>query len=367
MRWSFALLAVLALVAGCSSAATHSGWRELPAPAAGARVLELIPVRDGVLALGSVPSGADRAPAAWLSADGTRWSSIPVRPQSPYGFLAELISAGAGERTVVLGQAFGGAHGNPRMTVWSADHPELVDHPAELVEHPQVFELFGGPHALAVTAAAGLAGVTVLIGGWDGPGGRYGAATWTSVDGATWERHADDPVLSSAPGELTGAAAITTGPPGFVIVGQTQRDRTQLPLEWTSPDGFTWRRISLPGTAALATRAGCNPDRCTIFGQSTSASPTLLCWPNDATPAVPGPAAGIIDTLKVIAEDSRTLAMVRLDGAAHLLSVDPNCADWQDIPLPVPATRVQMAALPAGLLLSTIEDNASRLWLRSQP
>ncbi|MRH91819.1 hypothetical protein GFY24_31020 [Nocardia sp. SYP-A9097] len=358
MRWSVVVVAVLALVAGCGRAATVSEWRELPLPAQGARVVELVPVRDGVLALGSVPSGIDRAPAAWTSADGSHWHALTVEPHSPYGFLAELISAGVGDRTVVLGRAFGGAHGNPRMTVWSGDS-------AKLVEYPQIFELFGGPHAIAVTAAASLGATDLLIGGWDGVAGRYGAAIWISVDGANWPRRVDDPALSSGPGELTGASAITTGPPGFVVVGETQRDGTQLPLKWISPDGVTWQRTPLPGTAALATQVGCNPTRCTIFGQSTAASPTVLCWPTDTAAALPGPAATTIDTVKVVVEDTRTLAVVRLDGAVHLLSVSPNCTDWQDLALPVPAARAQFAELPTGLLLSTIEDNGSRLWLRA--
>lgn len=224
----------------------------------------------------------DRAPAAWTSSDGSHWRAVAVEPRSPYGSLAELISAGVGDRTVVLGRAFGGSHGNPRMTVWSGDSTKLV-------EYPQVFELFGGPHSIAVTAAASLGGTDLLIGGWDGADGRYGVAVWVSADGANWQRRVDDPALSSGAGELTGASAITTGPAGFVIVGETQRDGTQLPLEWTSRDGSAWQRIAMPGTAALATQVGCNPARCTVFGQSTLAAPTVLCWPSDTAAAIPGP------------------------------------------------------------------------------
>ncbi|WP_067568264.1 hypothetical protein [Nocardia acidivorans] len=360
MRWSLALLSVLALVAGCAGATTGSEWHELSLPARGARVVELVPVRDGVLALGSVPAGEDRAPAAWTTADGSHWRAVTVEPHSPYGELAELISAGVGDRTVVLGRAFGGSHGNPRMTVWSGDS-------AKLTEYPQVFELFGGPHAIGVAAAAALGGTDLLIGGWDGADGRYGAAIWVSADGANWQRRVDDPALSSGPGELTGASAITTGPEGFLIVGQTQREGTQLPLAWTSRDGIGWRRTALPGRAALATQVGCNADHCTLFGQSTLASPTLLCWPSDTAAPVPGPAAQTIDMVKVMVQDTRTYAVVRLDGAVHLLSVRPDCTDRQDLPLPVPAAHAQLTELPNGLLLSTIEDTGSRLWLRAHP
>lgn len=359
MRWALVLVAVLAVVAGCTGAAPVSEWRELSAPAKGARVLEFVPWKDGVLALGSVPSGDGRAPAAWTSTDGSTWQTVPAEPHSPYAVSSELISAGVGQHAVALGRAFGGSHGNPRMTVWSGDT-------AKLVEYPQIFEMFGGPHAIAVTAAAALGGTEVLIGDWDGPDGRYGAAIWTSTDGANWQRRADDPALSSAPGEQTGAAAITTGPAGFTIVGQSQQSSGLQPLEWTSPDAATWQRIPLPGKGA-ATRVACDTNRCTVFGQSVGGTSQVLCWPNAAATPVPGPTATTIDTLKLVVGDTRTFAAVRLDGKLHVLSVDANCADWQEISSPAQTLQAQLIALPAGLLLATTDDDHSRLWLHALP
>jgi len=193
---------------------------------------------DGrLLVLGSVPGPQGRAPSAWIT-DGERLQSITVQPHSDYAFLAEFMGVGTGARILLLGQAFGGAHSNQRMTVWGGDTGTLA-------EHPQAFELFGGPHALIVSGAAALRNTDLLIGGWDGSGGRYGAAVWTSPDAVTWQRNATDPALSSAPGELTGASGVTTGPPGFVIVGDTVLNSVLYPLEWTSPDGRSWQRIPL--------------------------------------------------------------------------------------------------------------------------
>ncbi|MGV9666330.1 hypothetical protein ACWDUL_36135 [Nocardia niigatensis] len=360
MRWSIVLVALLTLAAGCAARPSDSPWREVSLPQRGARVLEFAPIPGGVLALGSVPSADGRAPAAWSSPDGVRWNTIPVRPDSPYGALAELISAGTGTHTVVLGQAFGGAHSNPRMTIWSGDAHGLA-------EHAQAMEMFGGPHAIAVTAAAARDGTDLLVGGWDGDSGRYGAAFWTSADGADWQRHADDPALSSAPGEQTGVAGAGAGPQGFVIVGETLRDNVLRPLEWTSPDGFGWQRHELPGSNAVAARVGCDSTACTVLGQSIGAAPHVLCWPSTAAVAVPGPGASTVDVLQVLPTASRVLVLMALDHVVRLASLTANCTEWQQLPLPGSVPIARMITLPTGLLLATTGQDRSRLWLHDLP
>ncbi|MFC9993963.1 hypothetical protein [Nocardia sp. NPDC127526] len=321
-------------------------------------MVEFVRVGDEVLALGSVPGAEGRAPAAWVTGDGSEWRAVGVEPKSGYGFVAELISAGVGERIVVLGQAFGGAHSNPRMTVWSGGVGGLV-------EHPQVVEMFGGPRAIAVSGAAALGGVDLLVGGWGGPQG-YGAAVWTSRDGATWARRADDPALASAVGEQTGAADVTTGPEGFVVVGHTLRDGAPRPLEWVSGDGFGWERRELGGVGVLATRVGCGSAGCTVFGQTTGTPAQIMCWPGVGAVAVGGPTASTVDVLQVLARDARAVTAFKLDGVVHLASTASNCTDWQEISMPIAAFRARMVELPGGgLLLATTEDEASRLWLRA--
>jgi len=75
--------------------------------------------------------------------------------------------------------------------------------------------MFGGPHAIATNDAAAVPGTALMVGQWDGPSGRYGAAVWTSADGVTWHRNAEDPALASAPGEQTSAAGRGGGPGRF--------------------------------------------------------------------------------------------------------------------------------------------------------
>ncbi|MFD7847333.1 hypothetical protein ACFV4K_30950 [Nocardia sp. NPDC059764] len=355
MRWSIVLVAVLTLAVGCVDRTPDSPWRELPLPQPGARILAFAPTPGSVLALGSIPAADVRAPAAWSTTDGTHWTAVPVHPETPYGARAELLSAGTGDRTVVLGRAFGGAHSNPRMSVWGGDAHGLT-------EHEQAFEMFGGPHAIAVSAAGALGGVDLLVGDWDGPTGRYGAAYWVSADGANWERHADDPALSSAPGEQTGAAAIGTGPAGFAIVGETLRDNIIRPVEWTSPDGGRWQRLELPGANAVASGIGCTAT-CTVFGQSVGADPHVLCWPTPDTGPLPGPAARNVDVQQVVPTPSRMLALIAFDHRVSLVSVSSNCTDWQQISLPVPADQARMATLPLGLLVTGTDAEHTGLWL----
>ncbi|MFI6871591.1 hypothetical protein [Nocardia sp. NPDC050406] len=353
------ILAAGVLLVGCGGAVPDSPWVELSAPASGARVLDFVRVEDGVLAVGSIPTAHGRGPAAWHSGDGRRWRAVSVHPSSPYAFAAQLISAGRGDRIVALGQAFGGAHSNPRMTVWSGDADTLV-------EHPQVVEMFGGPKAIAVSGAAALGGTSLLVGGWDGPGGRYGAAVWTSADGAVWQRRADDPALTSAPGEQTGAADVTTGPSGFVLVGQTLTQGRSRPLQWISGDGVSWRRIELKGDDAVASRVGCDSSGCLVLGQTLGASPRTLCWTHADAAPVDGPAASVVDISQILRQGGEALAVTRLDGTAHLASLTANCTDWQDIPLPVRSADARIVALPDGLLVATTDDDGSRLWLRSE-
>ncbi|KAA9147889.1 hypothetical protein FPZ12_045180 [Amycolatopsis acidicola] len=351
-RW---LLVAVLVLAACS--APPPEWAELPPPAPGARVLAMVPVDGGVLVLGSVPGPEGRAPAAWMTADGRGWRPVALAPHSAYAFQAELASAGAANGQVtVLGQAFGGAHGNPRMTVWSGSTESLT-------EYPQPFELFGGPHAIAVNAAA----AGLLVGQWDEVSGRYGAAVWTTADGRTWRRQADDPALASAPGEQTSAVGVTSGPSGFLVAGGNQRGADLLPLAWVSPDGQTWRRLSVPGTGSTAQRAACDANGCVLFGASAGARPQALCWQVGLDGSVaaphPGPAGSTVD-VKQASLGAQAFVTVSADSVARLYSVSRDCASWTELPLPAVAPEAYVAAVPAGLLLATTAADRSGLWWR---
>lgn len=368
-----AALAVLATgcVASKPAPVTAGGWQETPLPVSGARALAMAPIDGGLLVLGSVPEPKGRAPAAWTTTDGRNWHAVPLRPHSAYAPKSELVLVGvAGGQATVLGQAFGGAHGNPRLTVWSGGT-------AGLVEHEQPFEMFGGPHAIAVNGAAALPGTALLIGQWDGASGRYGAAVWTSPDGADWRREAEDPALASSPGEQTSALGAAAGPMGFLVAGDTLRGAGLTPLAWTSPDGRSWQRIeapplTTPHDGATADRAACDGMGCVLIGVDAGQSQHARCWPvrvGGTTITVGageyGPSSSTVQVSQALLHGGQVFAALRTDGNARLASVGRDCTGWRNIPLPVNSREACVGELAGGLVLATTDPTSSRLWLRA--
>lgn len=281
------------------------------------------------------------------------------------------MSVGAvGGHVMALGQAFGGAHSNPRLTIWSGGTA------TGLVEHEQPFEMFGGPHAIAVNDAAALPGTALLVGQWDGASGRYGAAVWTSVDGSTWHRDADDPALASAVGEQTSALGAAAGDGGFLVVGDTLHGALLSPLVWTSSNGVAWHRIALPSGpvasqegGATANRAACDMNGCVVAGIALGNPWRAMCWPahgSSVGAGTAGPKGTTMQVSQVLLAGAQALVALRVDDRAVLESTGRDCAGWRDIPLPIGADEVRVGELPAGLLLATTDATNSQLWLRSR-
>jgi hypothetical protein len=372
-----AAIALLLALAGCGSAAPAppappviAGWQEVPVPAPGARVLTMLGDGAGLLALGSVPGPYGRAPGAWTTADGRGWKAVPLEGHSAYAGQAELIRAGVADgRVTVLGQAFGGAHSNPRLTMWSGSA-------AGLTEHEQPFEMFGGPHAIATNDAAAIPGTALLVGQWDGPTGLYGAAVWTSPDGATWHRLADDPALRSAVGEVTSALGSAAGSAGFLVAGDTLQGAHLSPLAWTSPDGLAWRRVAVPapvGAAAvggaIADRAACDAQGCALLGASIGPTGQSLCWPVQApggTVGEPqtGPGGRTVSVEAGLLDAAGVFAVLMVDDTAHVVTSARDCSGPHDMALPVRSRDAAVGVLGDGLLLATTDPDHSRLWLR---
>ncbi|WP_067813630.1 hypothetical protein [Nocardia inohanensis] len=360
MRVRLILVAILAALTACSGSPSEDpdpGWVALPAPATGARVLSITPTADGLLLLGSVPSPDGRSPAAWTTTDGQHWNTLTMTPHSGYAFVAELISGAIGDRVIALGQAFGGSHFNPRMTIWSGTTSGLE-------EFPQSFEQFGGPHAIGVSGAASSAGTDLLVGAWDATSGRYGATIWLSTDGANWTRQADDPALSAGAGEVTGASGVTAGPNGFVIAGNSIQGVDYHPLQWTSPDGHTWQRIPLSGTG-VASRVACDRTACVTVGRTVGTRPQLRCWPTPST-SHSGPDGAALDIDQALLRPTELLISTRIDNTSHLLTANRDCTHIRNVPLPTTAPKAFLGSLPDRLLLATTDpDGDSRIWLRT--
>ncbi len=373
-------MAALVLVAACAPAPARNtvpadpqatpgrppvvaGWTSLTPPAPDARVLAFLPVGGELVALGSVPGPDGRAPAAWATADAHSWRALPLTSATGYGAQAELVMAAAdGPRVAAYGQAFGGAHSNPRPTLWAGTA-------AGLVEHEQPFTLLGGEDAIATDAETAHAGTFLLAGAWDTAGGRYGAAVWTSQDGVRWTRDADAPGLASAPGEQTFARGATAGPDGFLLLGSSLgADARSTPLAWTSPDGQAWRRIPLPSAgSATASGAACDAAGCVVLGATADADQHLTCWTlADGRPGLraDGPGRGLVEVSQALLVGGRAYVVDAVDRLAHVETVGRDCTGWASVPLPVASSGAALAPIGARLVLATTDGAASALWLR---
>ena len=97
---------------------------------------------------------------------------VPLHPNSPYAKVADLVSLAArGDEVVALGAAHGGAHANPRWTVW-AGSPQRLD------EYPQTFETFGGQSAGGLLDIVFTSDGPVIAGTWAAMEGGLDAAIW---------------------------------------------------------------------------------------------------------------------------------------------------------------------------------------------
>jgi hypothetical protein len=345
----------------------RAGWQTVPLPAPGARVIAI--ARDGATtyAFGSVPGPAGHSPAAWTTTDARRWNRVVLRVSTYYGAQAELTLVGlAGGHISVYGLAYGGAHGLPRPTNWTGTASGAQ---TRLVDHEPAVEVFGGPRAIGVYGETARPGTDLIVGQWDGPSGRYGAAVWTSPDGVNWTRNDADPALVSAAGEQTSARGAAADGHGFVVVGDTLRSGGTTALSWTSPDGRVWRRIPLPyqGSASAA-RVGCDAAGCVALGATISAQPRLTCWAvrPGAAPSVgpPGPNGGLVEPDQVLLRGRDAVAVVSVDGIARLVTVHRDCTGWQPLATPVATTDAAVGEVGGHLLLATTGRAASQLWLR---
>ena len=101
---------------------------------------------------------------------------MSLRPSTPYGKVAALISlTGDGRSIVAIGAAHGGAHANFRWTIWTGTAAGVVD-------RPQTFETFGGQEAGGLLAVAQDREGPLIVGTWQG---AYG------LDGAIWRPRAN--------------------------------------------------------------------------------------------------------------------------------------------------------------------------------
>ncbi|WIX78392.1 hypothetical protein QRX50_44755 [Amycolatopsis carbonis] len=350
------VIAAFALVGACS-APVKPPWRPVDLPVSGTRVLGFVRTSSGIVMTGSVPGPSGRAPAAWLN--GT---AVPLFPATGYGRQAELtLPAASGARLLALGSAYGGAHANPRPTIWTGS---VTD---GLTEHAQPVELLGGERAVTTSGSAAGPAEFVLTGQWDHRSGGVGAAVWTSADGASWALR-EDPALLSTASEQTRVLAAAFDGQDYVAVGDARSGLSVRPMAWTSADGSAWTRVSLPSPAdsASAWRVTCSGSACDAVGVTTEQR--LACWHSGPswTTAAGGPvipAAQLLEVTGLTLDESGHLDVaVKVAGRPRLWRVGRHCEDFAELPLPEPAASLALLADGPDLLLATTTGSASRVW-----
>jgi hypothetical protein len=205
---------------------------------------------------GRSSDGGDHPVLAALAGNGAA-TSVPLKPNSPYAKVADLVSLDAdGAEVVALGAAHGGAHSNFRWTVWRGTAEGLV-------EYPQTFETFGGPSAGGLTDIVLTADGPVIAGTWSPVSGRgLDAAVWLPA-GDRWllQPSAGTPLANTDPVQVAPRSAAADGR-AVIITGSliTFPDGLrQTAAVWTWPSRTAkWSVTRLPDAGerseALAAR-----------------------------------------------------------------------------------------------------------------
>ena len=190
----------------------------------------------------AVGAKAGGGPAAWTSADGATWQSVPFAPlpASYYGPLQVIKEiACAGDRVAMIGAVPGGAHGNPRSSSWRLDGGRMVENAAP-------FGTFSGQTAVDVgIMAAGPAGFAIA-------GNRLsGAAAWLSPASAqVFTLFENTPGLA---GKTVARDAVALPDGRWAIVGGAmgQSVADQQAAVWLTTDGKTWTRDDPPAASGF--------------------------------------------------------------------------------------------------------------------
>ncbi len=232
---------------------------------------ETIAVIDGDVFVGGATADGS-GPA--LDRIGGALSAVPIRlaPSEPYARTGRLTSiAGDGTRLYLIGVRTGGAHDNPRWTVW--DGPEG----GPVTSRPQEFFTFGGHDAGPLLATVVVDGSPVVVGS---RGGQHGsdAAIYTR-SGTTWTAAADvDQRARSRASAVLGFGAVTAHASRILIAGDavdTTDGIRQAPVLFIGRVGGPWQMVVLPvppstarGHLSRATSVSCADDVCWVAGWS---------------------------------------------------------------------------------------------------
>ena len=349
------------------------------------RLVHAAPLTSGLVGVGSVTIDGNRVPALWRTADGRSWQRLDPVPTSVYGFVSELTTVAAKPDGAVaaIGQAVGGAHGNPRVGSWYLDGNLLREVTAPV-------ELYGGPRQGSVNEmAAGPTGF-VVVGTRTDRNERTGAAAWVSPDAHDEFTIADaDPALESADGETVRALGVAGRANGFLAVGDRFVSGTGRVdadgLFWTSPDGRHWTRVTMADADILAGPGSEEPQLATAWRSgwavagtdSTGGATRVVVWTSTDGTSWQRTDVGALgtnpDSLSAatsldVAGDGTLVVGARL-GTRLAVATSSDGRTWKALALPadMPAgDHAVVLAAPAGdrLVLAATGDSSTKVWSR---
>ncbi len=241
-----ALAAAALVVAGCT---TTAPWRYVALPA-DFRPTSLADAGDSLLVGGHGPTGPGLVRVTGVTAG----ESFSLEPHEPAAIDADLIWVTAdGDDVYAVGRWFGGAHSNPRLTMWDGTAGSK-----HLIHRPQEFWTFGGHDAGNLLGIEVIDGHAVIFGLRSGKAGIEGVV-WTRA-GHTWTKHVDvDSSLVSSPDRVVSFTALDRLGGRLVVAGDElglAGGLNQQPSVWAGPPGGPWTQAVLPIPADLAPMSG---------------------------------------------------------------------------------------------------------------
>ena len=303
--------------------------------------------------------GGSHPVLAAVAGDGAA-RSVPLKPDSPYAKVADLVSLDAnGTEVVALGAAHGGAHSNVRWTVWRGTTDGLV-------EHPQTFETFGGLGAGALTGIVLTADGPVIAGTWSAVSGRgLDAAVWLPK-GDRWVRQpsAGTPLADNDKVQVNPRAAAARSQT-VIITGSlvTFPGPRQTASVWTWPsraDEWSVTRLPEAGEFSEGLAARC-AEACWVSGYVDG---QVALWQVGAGEPVRQPLPG------GLAVDGGTRTILTAEGrpgvifsqAGRSMLVVQNETGWSTFAAPDGTVRDAIAVGDRVYAILGADPLATRLW-----
>jgi hypothetical protein len=297
---------------------------------------------DRLMIVGSVGS-PDEQGAAWVSANGSKWSRLKGLKAPKHSVIYGL---GSLDGTSV---AVGGSLSDRTGLVWTstdgttwtkARHTDgtmysLADRPGGLIgvgvegqaamawtttDGKQWSPITLAPSGRAVHVMTGADGTLVASGAVTDTDGASTPVVWTSVDGVTWTQTVLEGLL---PGRWSNPAGAAT-PAGFVVAFSEPGQDGFIGHVWTSADGITWAETYTDQVGFLSAAGSAGTDAMLIGHGQVLRSPDGVTW--TAAPE------STFDGWSI--RDVRTLADGRLFAAGDVFS--SAMATWTGTAEPAP-------------------------------